>query len=210
MSLAYGLQINGVLFVFFQVFKPRPGCISTGSCWRLYFFSCLSQSATGCVQWALLAAQITCIFSCIRSGLWSQTKGFESIEVCKVPAPQLHSTPPLLLCSGVYCSLDQAEKCVAYRFMEEVYFLLLFFRQGWRTLNLIWQKRNKWFAYVWSWLTHFIKNKAWLYGTFLWDFFFFLLLLVFFWNIFPNAFLIITFSAIIQVYIFPIKTSFSP
>jgi hypothetical protein len=33
---------------------------------------------------------------------------------------------------------------------------------------------------------------------------------VFFWNIFPNAFLIITFSAIIQVYIFPIKTSFSP
>lgn len=81
-----GFHVSVVLSVFFQVFEPRPSCISTGSSWRLYFFSCLSQSATGCIQWAFLAAQITCIFSFIRSGSWNQTKRFRSKEICKVPA----------------------------------------------------------------------------------------------------------------------------
>ncbi|XP_018865557.1 CDK-activating kinase assembly factor MAT1 isoform X2 [Gorilla gorilla gorilla] len=42
-----------------MVFKPCQSCLTTGPCWRLYFFSCLSQSTTGCIQWAFLAAQLT-------------------------------------------------------------------------------------------------------------------------------------------------------
>ncbi|XP_055451508.1 CDK-activating kinase assembly factor MAT1 isoform X2 [Psammomys obesus] len=68
-----------------MVFEPCPSSISTGSCWRLYFFPCVPQSAPGCIQWAFLAAQITCIFSFIRSGSWSQTKGLESKEICDIP-----------------------------------------------------------------------------------------------------------------------------
>ncbi|XP_022277793.1 CDK-activating kinase assembly factor MAT1 isoform X2 [Canis lupus baileyi] len=44
-----------------KVFKSCQSCLSTGPCWRLYFFSCLSQSTTGCIQWAFLAAQLTFI-----------------------------------------------------------------------------------------------------------------------------------------------------
>ncbi|XP_028645157.1 CDK-activating kinase assembly factor MAT1 [Grammomys surdaster] len=114
------------------VFKPRQGCISTGSCWRLYFFSCLSQSATGCIQWPFLAAQITCIFSFIRSGSWRRTKGFESEEICKVPAyaAAQYSTAGCCVQGFIAVWTKLRNGLHIDRFMEEISFLLLFFRQG--------------------------------------------------------------------------------
>ncbi|XP_053458519.1 CDK-activating kinase assembly factor MAT1 isoform X1 [Nycticebus coucang] len=55
----------------FEVFKPCQSCLSTGPCWGLHFFPCLSQSSTRCIQWAFLAAQLTFICLFIRFGPWS-------------------------------------------------------------------------------------------------------------------------------------------